>query len=232
MKDSYGDKTSRIWLIGDSPPEKWKDLLRYPLDSHHPAVHNIWTPVLAKINECLFDYGLRLNDRALYMRNAVASATDWGLTYEERDAKNSLRPELEEYKPTVVITFGDRAYSMTRYIRTGEKGYPITENRSHTLGAIFHSAILSFNTESINVLPLLHVSVSRGRFLEGQSSFCLMDIETYKDNEKHDYFAYAGYMIASVLKHEYFIANSPKLFLHNGTTAASERRLYQKPTLN
>jgi hypothetical protein len=226
MKDSYGDKTSKIWLIGDSPPEKWKDLLRYPLDSHHPAVHNIWTPVLAKINEYLFDYGLRLNNNALYIRNAVTNAADWGLSYEERDAKSSLRSELQESKPPVVITFGDRAYSMTRYMLTGDKSYPITENRSHALGAIFHSAIFNFNIEAINVLPLLHVSVSRGRFLEGQAGFCLTDKQTYKDIEKHDYFACIGCMIASVLNQEYFINSCPKLFFRNGLITASEQLHY------
>ena len=47
VRESSGDPQSKLWLIGDSPPEQWESALEEPLDRRHPARHNIWTPVVA-----------------------------------------------------------------------------------------------------------------------------------------------------------------------------------------
>ena len=46
MNRDSGSRNFPIWLIGDSSPAEWEAYLVDPLDSKHPARHNIWTPIL------------------------------------------------------------------------------------------------------------------------------------------------------------------------------------------
>ena len=88
MLRESGNKNSSIWLIGDSAPPNWSEYLDEPLDSRHPARHNIWTPVLERIQKQAFlGDRRRVDDSQLYIRNAVhhpedkppRSAMEWGL---------------------------------------------------------------------------------------------------------------------------------------------------------
>ena len=49
-----GNEDSSIWLIGDSSLPKWGEYLDEPLDSRHPARHDIWTTVLEGIQKQVF----------------------------------------------------------------------------------------------------------------------------------------------------------------------------------
>ncbi len=53
MGKESGDKKSPIWLLGDSNHEGWEYYLETPFDRRHPAIHNIWTPVIDIIQVCL-----------------------------------------------------------------------------------------------------------------------------------------------------------------------------------
>jgi integrase len=66
MNDFIGDPEFPVWLIGDSPPEKWMDKLDYPLDMKHPARHNIWTSVADQMQDRLFRH-----DRKDLVENGV-----------------------------------------------------------------------------------------------------------------------------------------------------------------
>ena len=72
MKRDCGDKNFPIWLLGDSEPENWKDVLTSPFDSRHPIRHNIWTSILDKIQDNIFRTNFnRINVERIYIRNAV-----------------------------------------------------------------------------------------------------------------------------------------------------------------
>ena len=55
----------------------WEEFLDGPLDSRHPARHNIWTPVLEGIQKEVFSEDRRrVDDSQLYFRNAVHNQED------------------------------------------------------------------------------------------------------------------------------------------------------------
>jgi hypothetical protein len=45
------ERARKIWLLGHSYPEAWVHVLNEPLDPRHPTRHNIWTPVLDRLQE-------------------------------------------------------------------------------------------------------------------------------------------------------------------------------------
>ena len=109
MKNSAGDPGFPIWLIGDSPPEKWADKLDSPLDPKHPARHNIWTSIADSMQDRLYRKGrLRLDTSRLYIRNA----TNQPLTTSTIEAQTQLSQKiLQEFT-------GHRSEAMTeRYDR-------------------------------------------------------------------------------------------------------------------
>jgi hypothetical protein len=75
--DKTGDPDLPIWLLGDSRSSneqvKKLDPKIEPLDRRHPTRHTIWTPILEVIQRHLFEHGLRLDDRKIYIQNAVTS---------------------------------------------------------------------------------------------------------------------------------------------------------------
>ena len=65
-----GNKDSSIWLMGDSSLLKWGEYLDEPLDSRHPARHDIWTTVLEGIQKQVFLGDCRrVDDSQLYVRS-------------------------------------------------------------------------------------------------------------------------------------------------------------------
>ena len=121
MQRESGNKNSSIWLIGDSSPSQWEGFLDEPLDSRHPARHNIWTPVLEGIQEQVFlGDRRRVDDSQLYVRNAVHNREDRPL-----DSAMEWHPKLLEeagdfgrllgkHKPPMVFTFGAFAFEFVR----------------------------------------------------------------------------------------------------------------------
>ena len=208
MKKDHREKSRKIWLVGDSPP-KDADRLRYPLDSHHFAVHCIWTSVLNEINARLFKHSLRLSDNYPHIRNAVTDSSHWKkLDYRGKlqdyfrkcksgqDYEYDHLTDFNEHKPTIVITFGAKPFSIFKAISGGKikKGWT-----SRELGVEFKEAINKFSLEEINLLPLLHTSlVYKKKYLEGQAYYCKEGIATYEKGNCC-YFSYVGRKIARIL---------------------------------
>ncbi|MBK8048508.1 MAG: hypothetical protein IPK16_16155 [Anaerolineales bacterium] len=68
MNRDVGDKTCPIWLLGDSNPSNWQDVLVTPLDPRHPARHSIWTPVLDVMQDRVFrKQRLRIDTSSIYI---------------------------------------------------------------------------------------------------------------------------------------------------------------------
>ena len=246
MEKFHREESRKIWLVGDSPP-KYANRLRYPLDSHHSAVHCIWTSVSSKINHCLFKHSLELSDDYPHIRNAVTDKSHWENGDKICDYLNKCKLEqeheynhikdLDEHKPKVVITFGYKPFLFFNYLIkeiSSENDNPLSleapnsGTESKLLGDEFKKAINKFSLEEINLLPLLHISVGRGKkFLEGQADYCDYDRKKYeKDN--YCYFSHVGEKIAEVLlKHrDYFKSESilrpPD---YDDTNKSSERRI-------
>lgn len=173
MQRESGNRNSSIWLIGDSSPPIWEEDLDEPLDTKHPARHNIWTPVLEGIQSQVFlGDRRRVDDSQLYVRNAVHNpgdrpsygARNWGPNLcEYIDHFSQL---LGAYAPPMVFTFGAFAFEFSRRSLVRELD---RRSRRHwttkKLGQEFARSVKEFNPEDVKVFPLLHVSIARGQFL-------------------------------------------------------------------
>jgi uracil-DNA glycosylase len=188
MKDFAGDPRFPIWLLGEAPPEKGADKLDIPLDPRHPARHNIWTSVADRIQDRLYRQGkLRLNTSCIYIRNARLSLDEQTQLSQER-----LKWLLDTHMPSVVVTFGASAF-MIALFASGEvpqKLYKTTK----LLGEQFRGRIEKYHEHKINIIPLLHVSIARGKFLEGHRDF----VGTH-GSVPPNYFDYVGEKLADLL---------------------------------
>ena len=198
MQPDTGDPTFPIWLLGDSNPVNWQDSLAHPLDPRHPARHNIWTAVLDPLQDRVFRArGLRLDSSRLYIRNAVEdpserpSATDtaWPPATVLRIA--DLASRLDKYRPFVVFSFGSFSFEGgRRALSELPHRRPLYWN-TRRLGAEFRERVDGFSSDRVNLLPLLHVSIARGRFLQSHAA--------YTEQPDANYFAYVANSLAPVL---------------------------------
>ena len=198
MKAYTGDPRFPVWLVADSEPRNWHQLLLTPLDPRHPARHNIWTSVLEYMQEAVYKQGkLRFNAGSLCIRNAVTNPDEkpggvrlnW--SQELRDKIDSLRTDLLHFTPKVILTFGAFAFEFVRRACSEEPIYPYSHWGTGELGNEFRKRVALYDVSKINVLPLLHVSISRVRFLESPKYF--VGEET---KELPNYFEYVGDKLA------------------------------------
>ena len=197
MERESGSKHSPIWLIGDSPPIAWEDRLSIPLDPRHPSRHSIWTPIVDGIQDRVFrGERLRVDTSRLYVRNAIQDASrkeairgkGWG----ELEAETSeLRGLLEEHRPVLVFTFGSFAFEFVNRSLGGSQRRAWEGWNVKLLGEQFRQSVAEFALDQVNVFPLLHSSISRGRFLEAHSGFTR--------SEGGNYFDYVADEIADLL---------------------------------
>ena len=201
MRRESGDKESRLWLIGDSSPARWSEHLDEPLDSRHPARHNIWTPVLEGIQKQLFlPDRRRLDDARLYVRNAVHNPEDkppyndtaWEKELVEKTA--SFGKLLELHRPPLVFTFGAFAFEFSRRACGKEPKRSSSHWTTKRLGEEFRGIVKTFEPQCVNVFPLLHASIARGQFLKAHADFTGEGGQNYFD-------AVAGAIAALLLEH-------------------------------
>ena len=198
MNPEIGDKNFPIWLLGDSNPRKWQNILVSPLDPRNPARHSIWTPVLDVIQDRVFRRSRsRVDTSSIYIRNAVEDPDDkppdnsmnWGIVLEQ--GITEFCQQLDQYCPLLVFSFG--AFSF-EFIRRSLKEIPVYHYRywdTNKLGIEFRRRLDGFDLNVVNALPLLHTSISRGRFYESHNYFC--------QEEGRNYFEYVGNQIADKL---------------------------------
>ena len=193
MKEFSGDPEFPIWLIGESPPENWKDKLDFPLDAKHPAIHNIWTPVLDSLQDRLFrQQRRRLDTSHLYIRNAIDVPLPVSTPEQQQQATEKLRKLINKYKPQIVLTFGVYAFLSTS-LAAGQP-FQTPPDTTQLLGQQFRNCISNYNSRQTNVIPLLHISIAWGKFLGAHRAFI------GPDNKEHDnYFNYVGEKLADLL---------------------------------
>lgn len=195
MRRHTGNPYASLWLIGDSEPEKQCDQLALPLDARHPTRHNIWTPVLLRSNLNLFrTLGRNIDEREAYVRNAIGnpkwkpsrSAMDW-----PQNTRRSLywfRKTLQEYKPLMVITFGGFAFEFVRRACSDEDWKPYGQWTVGGLAEQFRCSQNQFDPAGLNVIPLLHATIARGRYLSAHRE--------YTGRSDSNYFDYVGEVLA------------------------------------
>lgn len=175
MRES-GEKTYPIWLL---------------VNPKHPAVrHNIWSPVLAAIQDKVYmEMHTRIDSTNLYIRNAVEDGgivprtlNWWGS--EVATEIELFREIVFQYKPKILITFGAFPYEFMRrvYEIKPEKG-PKSWGTIN-LGNEFGRSIENFDINITNRIPLLRRVIESGKFIEDPSDF------------GEDYFQYVGTKIA------------------------------------
>lgn len=194
MKDSTGNPEFSIWLIGDSPPERWVDKLDTPLDPRHPARHSIWTSVADPMQDKLYrQRKLRLDTSKLYIRNAVSQPMTLPIIEEQQNlSRETLTEMFNKYKPNVVLTFGVQAFLLVLLASGEPLKQPLTTTKF--LGEQFRRRIEKYDDHKVNVVPLLHASIARGKFLEAHRDFVGTDGQGHPN-----YFDYVGTKLADLL---------------------------------
>ena len=198
MKKEVGSKDFNIWLLGDSNPKQWEDILEYPLDPRHPIRHNIWTSILDVIQDRVYrKIGKRVDSSSIYIRNAVENPdikpkgnhvrwnTDVGVEID------CLRELILEFNPSFLFSFGAFSFEFARRSLKQEPERSYSYWGARRLGEEFRIRVEKFDLSNTNLIPLLHRVVSSRKFVESQDYFC--------DQEGANYFDYVGNRIANIL---------------------------------
>jgi hypothetical protein len=202
MKKETGDRECEIWLLGDSNPKNWESVLDSPMDPRHPSRHNIWTPVLDVVQDTVFrSCRERVDTGPLYIRNAVENRDDkpgpnlveWGppVTHEIDDLHQALR----QHRPSILLSFGAFSFEFARRSLGEEPSRHYSHWNTKRLGEEFGARIRRFDPDRTNLLPLLHATIARGRFIQAHEHFC--------EQEGADYFQFVGSHIAQKLLQHY-----------------------------
>jgi hypothetical protein len=202
MKKDFGSIDSDIWLLGDSNPKNWNDDIEYPLDARHPARHNIWTPILNEIQGVVYKTRkMRINDSFFYIRNAIQIPSEKPLNRaKEWDKKitqkmNNLRKDVDANSPKIIFSFGSFAFEFARRSLDQKSLNRYDHWGSEKLGDEFSSSIEQFDIRKTNVIPLLHVSIARGKFIKNH--------EYFTGKKGGNYFVHVGQKISEMLlKHQ------------------------------
>lgn len=199
MKRETGDPSFPIWLLGDSEPRNWNALLDTPLDSRHPARHNIWTPLLDVMQERFFRVlQARMDTASLFIRNAIAdpqlkptaNTLNWSTVVEAEI--HYLQRLLAQYRPRLILSFGAFAFEFGRRVFNEVDRHPYGYWGARRLGAEFRKRCQQVDSEKTNLLPLLHASIARGRFIQSHEQFC-------GDQPGANYFEQVGNALADVI---------------------------------
>ena len=198
MKKEVGDRSSEIWLLGDSNPKNWQTVLETPFDPRHPARHSVWTPVVEVIQDRVFRQSQsRVDTSSIYITNAIgdpagkprSNSIEWGTIVESE--LRGFQEAVRQHQPRILFSFGAFAFEFAR--RSLDEEPP----RSHSywgarrLGHEFRQRVNRFDLNVTNLLPLLHVSIARGRFIQSHEYFC--------SQKGANYFEFVGSYIAQKL---------------------------------
>ncbi|WP_407314820.1 hypothetical protein [Desulfosporosinus sp. SB140] len=186
-KQETGERGYPIWLL---------------VNPKHPAVrHNIWTPVLAEIQDKVFrELHSRIDTSNIYIRNAVKDSelvpntlNWWGV--EAAEEIELFKEIVTEHKPKMIISFGAFPFEFLRraYQVKPEKGPKFWSTSN--LGNEFGKAIENFDIAKTNRIPLLRRVIETAKFTVDPNYSGRQDGETY--------FHYVGTKIADkIIEHK------------------------------
>jgi len=157
-KREWGERSNPIWLL---------------VNPKHPSVRqNIWTPILAEVQDKVYrEIHTRVDTTNIYIRNVVSDCRVVPNTLNWWDAEvateiETFRELVLEHKPKILISFGAFPFEFLRrvYEIKPEKGPKYWGNCY--LGDEFVKSIDNFDSEKINMLPLLRRVMTSGKFIE------------------------------------------------------------------
>src|SRR3989304_797227 len=178
MDREVGSKRSAIWLLGDSNPAQWQSRLATPLDPRHPARHSIWTPILDALQEHVYRGArLRLDTSNLYIRNAVedphtkprGTSRSWSPALD--GGSERLAADLRAHRPMFLLAFGAFAFEFARRALGENPARAFSSWGARTMGEEFRQRASTFMADRVNLLPLLHITIARGKFIESHNYF-------------------------------------------------------------
>jgi hypothetical protein len=188
MKRDVGDKAFPIWLLGDSNPKNWQTILKYPFDPRHPVRHNIWTSITDVVQRRVFNQlNTLIRTESIYIRNAVAepnlkanaSSVEWARQLLEEIS--TFHELVVRHKPKVLITFGSFAYEFARRTFNEDPSHKYSYWGANKLGEEFMKSVSEFTLSKTNVFPLLHRSISGGKYIQSHEYFCKAPGANYFD---------------------------------------------------
>jgi uracil-DNA glycosylase len=109
-----------------------------------------------------------------------------------KQSQKTLQQLIGKYKPKIILTFGVTAF-MATLLASGEPPQKFFRT-TKLLGKQFRSRINNYDYHKVNVIPLLHVSIARGRFLEAHRNFVGTEGKIHPN-----YFDYVGEKLADLL---------------------------------
>ena len=190
MRKEVGEKTYPIWLL---------------VNPKHSAVHhNIWTPILAEIQDKVYrELHTRIDTTNIYVRNVVSNSgivpntLNWWGTEVSQEIE-TLKEIVQEYQPKLLISFGAFPFEFVRrvYEIKPEKG-PKAWGTSN-LGDEFGRAIETFDIGKTNRIPLLRRIIDSNKFMEDDNRF-RRDGEDDNFEDVDNYFRFVGTKIAEKL---------------------------------
>jgi hypothetical protein len=198
MEREIGDRGFPIWLLGDSNPVNWESKLKTPLDPRHPARHNIWTALIDVIQDHLFrGCRTRFDTSKVFIRNAIEHARDkprnkdmdWPLDVTKE--VEILHGLLANHKPAILFSFGAFAYEFSRRALRNDRKFAFGHWGAKNLGNAFREQIKGFQSGKVLVIPLLHISISGGRYLSSHREFC--------GDPDANYFNHVGQKVADLM---------------------------------
>lgn len=197
MDRDTGNINFPIWIIGDSEPDRWKEVLHKPFDSRHPIRHNIITSVFDIVQDNIFrKNGKRIEVSEIYIRNAIAEVSskpkrnelDW--SNKLSDEINILKNLYNEHSPIILLTFGAFAYEFT--LRAfGNERHKYNYWTTEMLGDEFRKKLSCSSQNGPIIIPLLHRSIAGGYFIKGHENYCR--------RIGGNYFDYVGKEIANIV---------------------------------
>jgi hypothetical protein len=199
MRREAGTPGFPVWLLGDSNPPQWEAKLAEPLDSRHPIRHNIWTSALEVAQADLYAHSARRFDaQRAYVRNAIAAAATkpkrTALVWDESVMAecDDLGHLIRTHDPWLICSFGAFAFEFARRA-LGEEPVPYGHRGAQELGAEFRVRSRAPCARP-RLVPLLHRTISGGRFLESHEAYC--------GTRGSNYFEMVGHELARLLRSE------------------------------
>lgn len=197
MNRDSGNVEFPIWIIGDSEPDRWKDLLDKPFDSRHPIRHNIITSVFDVMQDKIYRINRkRIETSEIYIRNAVdkvslkpeSNQLLWST--ELYNEINILKNLCNKHNPVLILSFGSFAYEFTLRMRQQEH-HKYKYWTTKRLGDEFRRNTSRNLHNTPIIIPLLHRSIAGGHFIKSHENYC--------GKAGANYFDYVGTELATIV---------------------------------
>ena len=134
----------------------------------------------------------------IYIRNALGDAEakpspkDATWSSDVDHTVELFRKDIERHHPRLLLTFGAFAFEFVRRTKDQEEPRPYGLWSTTRLGNEFRLRLSNWTDDDYDVLPLLHASIARGRFLEAHRYY------VGDQNLDANYFQFVGERLADL----------------------------------